>query len=129
MERACKLIRGMRLLTTEELACAGWAEAVGKRIAAHTRAVRMVRGRLIVEVEDHIWQHQLFALQRQVLGNLANIMGAGLVEELEFRVLPRRRQPQRAEQSAPGFAVDDADDIADPVLRSLYRASRDKARA
>src|SRR3974377_1298746 len=94
MERACKTIRGLKLLSPEEQACAVWAEAVGKKIAAHSRAARMVRSRLIVEVEDHVWQHQLFALQRQVLGNLARILGSGFVEELEFRVLPRRRQPR-----------------------------------
>jgi predicted nucleic acid-binding Zn ribbon protein len=128
MQRASKLIRGLNLLTTEELACAAWPEAVGQKIAAHTRAARMVRARLVVEVEDHIWQHQLFALQRQVLGNLARIVGGGLVEELEFRVLPRRRQPQRAEQAAPALA-DEAQTIADPVLRSIYRASRERAGA
>jgi len=129
MERASKTIRGLNLLTTEELACTAWPEAVGKKIAAHTRAAKMVRSRLVIEVEDHIWQHQLFALQRQVLGNLTRILGTGLVEELEFRVLPRRRQPQRAAQATPGAIADEADGIADPVLRSIYRASREKAGA
>lgn len=129
MERASKTIRGLNLLTTEELACTAWPEAVGKKIAAHTRAAKMVRTRLVIEVEDHIWQHQLFALQRQVLGNLTRILGSGLVEELEFRVLPRRRQPQRAVQLTPGVADDEAEGIADPVLRSIYRASREKAGA
>jgi predicted nucleic acid-binding Zn ribbon protein len=128
MERACKTIRGLKLLTPEQQACAVWPEAVGKTIAAHARAIRMVRSRLIIEVEDHVWQHQLFALQRHVLGNLAQILGGGVVEELEFRVLPRRRQPQRAQQSAPGL-LDEADTIDDPVMRTLYRISREKARA
>ena len=74
MERASKLIRGLRLsgdvLSAGELACAAWPQAVGKRIAAHTRASRMVRTRLIVEVEDHIWQRQLFALTPYILSNL-----------------------------------------------------------
>jgi predicted nucleic acid-binding Zn ribbon protein len=129
MERASKTIRGLNLLSTEELACAAWPEAVGKKIAAHTRAAKMVRERMVVEVEDHIWQHQLFAMQRHVLRNLANILGPGLVEELEFRVLPRRRQPQRAIQAAAGLPFDEADAIEDPVMRSIYRASRQKAGA
>lgn len=132
MERASKLIQGLRLpsemITAEEIACAAWRHAVGKKIAVHTRAVRMVRTRLIVEVEDRVWQRQLFALTRQILGNLEKNLGAGMVDDLEFRIVPRRRGPQRAAEAVPA-AQDEATDIADPVLRSIYRAARQKARA
>ena len=132
MERASKLIRGLRLpsemITTEEVACAAWANAVGKKIAGHTRAVRMVRARLIVEVEDRVWQRQLFALSRQILGNLEKNLGSGMVEDLEFKIVPRRRGPQRAERAMP-VAQDEAANIADPVLRSIYKAARQKAQA
>ena len=83
MERASKLIPGLRLpgdvLSAEELACAAWPQAVGKKVAAHTRASRMVRTRLIVEVEDYIWQRQLFALTPYILGNLEKSVCGGLV--------------------------------------------------
>lgn len=133
MERASKLIRGLRLpggtLSGEELACAVWPQAVGKKVAAHTRAARMVRTRLIVEVEDKTWQRQLMALSRHILWNLEQTLGKGLVEDLEFRVVPRRREPQRAAQAVPALFADESDAIADPVLRSIYRASRKKALA
>jgi predicted nucleic acid-binding Zn ribbon protein len=132
MERASKLIQGLRLpsemITAEELACGAWAHAVGKKIAVHTRAVRMVRTRLIVEVEDLIWQRQLFALTRQILGNLEKNLGAGMVDDLEFRIVPRRRGPQRAAEAVPA-SQDEAADIADPLLRSIYKAARLKAQA
>ena len=132
MERASKLIRGLRLpgetISVEELACAAWAQAVGKKISGHTRAARMVRTRLIVEVEDNVWQRQLFALSRHILGNLARHLGPGVVDDLEFRIVPRRREPQRAERSAPAL-LDEAENIADPVLRDIYKASRLKAQA
>jgi hypothetical protein len=139
MERASKLIRGLGLpgdtITTEQLACAAWPNAVGKKVAAHTRAARMVRMRLIVEVEDVVWQRQLFALTGQILRNLEKHIGAGLVDDLEFRIVPRRREPQRETRSAAAGAstplplLDEADAIADPVLRGIYRASRKKALA
>jgi predicted nucleic acid-binding Zn ribbon protein len=133
MERASKLIRKLGLpgetISAEELACAAWPQAVGKKIAAHTRASRMVRTRLIIEVEDRIWQRQLFALTRHILGNLERSVGSGLVEDLEFRIVPRRREPQRAAMAMPGLMPDEADSIADPVMRSIYRASRKKALA
>jgi hypothetical protein len=90
----------------------------------------MVRTRLVVEVEDEVWQRQLFTLTRQILRNLHNRLGPELVEDIEFRVVPRRRGPQRAITAAAGAAVsDEADLIADPVLRTIYRASRKKALA
>jgi hypothetical protein len=133
MERASKLIRGLRLpdgtLSGEELACAVWPQAVGKKIAAHTRAARLVRTRLVIEVEDATWQRQLNALSRHMVWNLEQILGKSVVEDLEFRVVPRRREPQRAAQAAPASFADDSAAIADPVMRSIYRAARQKARA
>jgi len=133
MERASKLIRGMKLpggtLTGEELACAVWPQAVGDKIAGHTRAARMVRTRLVVEVEDITWQRQLNSLSRRIVWNLEQVVGKGLVEDLEFRVVPRRREPQRATAAAPALIADDAAGIADPLMRSIYRASRKKALA
>ena len=140
MERASKVIRRLRLpgdtITAEELACSAWADAVGKKIAEHTRAARTVRTRLIVEVEDHIWRRQLFALSRQILANLAVRIGAGVVEDLEFRIMARqsapadlqRKEPQRAAHAVPADE-DEAELIADPVLRNLYKASRQRAGA
>ena len=133
MERLSKLIRGLRLpgevITESDLACAAWAQAVGKRIAAHTRSAKLVRRRLVVEVEDRIWQQQLFVLSYQIVRNLARHLGPDVIEDLEFRVVPRRREPQRSVVAAVAVTADEADAIADPVLRGIYKASRTKARA
>ena len=133
MQRASLLLRGMKLpgdtITPDEIAIAAWPVAVGKIVAAHTRAVKLVRTRLVVEVEDAVWQRQLFTLTGQILRTLAKHLGPGMVEDLEFRVVPRRRAPQRAASPVPAQAVDEADTIEDPVLRGIYRASRTKALA
>jgi predicted nucleic acid-binding Zn ribbon protein len=117
------------VLDPEQVACAAWERAVGAKLAKHTRAAKLVRGRLVVEVEDETWKRNLFSLSRHVMANLEKSIGAGIVTDIEFRVLPRRREPQRAqtlELSAPPVAADDADEIQDPVLRRLYRSSRSK---
>jgi hypothetical protein len=133
MERASKLIRGLRLsgevITPEQLACAAWPEAVGKKIASHTRAAKLVRTRLVVEVEDHTWQKQLFGLSRDILKNFYRALGRGLVDDLEFRIVPRRREPELARAAMPALFADDADAIADPVMREIYKQSRKKATA
>jgi len=135
MERASKLIRQLshsgEIITPEQMALAVWPEAVGKKIAPYTRAAKLVRTRLIVEVPDKTWQRQLFALTPFVVRNLAKALGPGMVEDVEFRVIPPRREPERAvaaiASDAPLF--DDAEAIADPVMRDLYKRSRKKALA
>jgi hypothetical protein len=129
MERASSLVGklSLGLITPEEMACSAWADAVGKRIAAHTRAAKLVRTRLVVEVEDATWQRNLFSLSRHILSNLQKALGPGIVDDLEFRILPRRREPTVARTSMP--LLDEADAIADPILRDLYKLSRKKAQA
>ena len=112
----------------EELARAAWAAAVGKKIAAHAHAARMVRTSLIVEVEDEVWRLQLYTLRGQILANLVKQIGEWHVQDLEFRVVPPRRQPQRA-VSVAGRIADEAERISDPGLRRIYRAARTKALA
>jgi predicted nucleic acid-binding Zn ribbon protein len=133
MERASKLIRGLRLsgdvITPEQLCRMAWPEAVGKKIAGHTRPAKLVRSRLVVEVEDQTWQRQLFTLTPHILNNLEKTLGRGLVEELEFRIVPRRRDPVLARRAVPAMPADDADGIADPVMRHLYKLSRKRAQA
>ena len=131
MERASRLIGKLTgPIDVDDLARAAWPLAVGKKVAARTRPTRMVRTRLIVEVEDPIWKKQLFSLSKQILTNLERHLGQGIVEDLEFRVMPPRRDAQRAEVAQAALAaLDDADQIADPVMRTMYKVARRKALA
>jgi hypothetical protein len=44
--------------------------------------------------------------------------------------MPPRRDPQRAEVAQPApRGLDEADEIADPVMRNMYRLARKKALA
>ncbi len=124
MQRASRILGTLKNsdVSAEDIACGTWARAVGKRIAAHTRAARLVRSKLIVEVEDAVWRGNLMSLTGHIVSNIAKEIGPGVVNELEFRIIPLRREPQRAQTSIA--TADDADQIADPVLRNIYRASR-----
>lgn len=131
MERAGRLLGNLtsktKVLSEEDLARAAWPIAVGKRIAVHTGQIALIRDRLVVGVEDSMWQRQLFTLRGQILAKLENVMGSRIVATLEFRVMPQRKAVAREETlMKPG---DDADKIADPVLRRIYKDSRRRARA
>jgi len=113
-------------ISPEEMARRAWPAAVGKRIAARTRPARLTGSRLLVEVEDAVWERQLTVLKRQILERLDEVIGSSMVGDIEFRVALPRRPPQRQEK-AP--AADEADAIGDPVLRSIYRERRKKESA
>jgi predicted nucleic acid-binding Zn ribbon protein len=138
MERAARLIRknkpSSEIFTDEDLNRALWPAAVGKAIAAHTSRIKLVRSTLVVEVEDAIWQKQLFPLTAQIVDRIRKVTGSDAVRDLEFRVAVPRRQPMRAiscdgqlHQSEQDF--DEAEGICDPVLKKVYRLSRKKATA
>ncbi len=120
MERAGRLIGKLKLNVDDpELrARAAWTVAAGKKIAEHTRATALVRGSLIVEVEDQIWQRQLKTLSGFLVRNMEKALGEALVTDIDFRPMPKRREPQRAERAIG------REDVQDPVLDMLYRQSR-----
>ena len=131
MERAGRSLAKLKLsgnICGDEIALAAWPAAVGTRIARHARAIALVRGNLVVEVEDGIWQRQLFHLRSQILRKIHEVLGDATVTDVEFRIATPRRPPQRAQALTPANAdADDADRIADPVLRVVYRQARKKA--
>ncbi len=137
MERVARLIKDKKIsreiLSDEDIARAVWPAAVGKAIAAHTSRAKLVRNTLVVEVEDAIWQKQLYALTGQILGRLRQVTGGDRIQDIEFRIAIPRRQPQRAESrdinvpERAGESADEADRIQDPVLKKIYRLSRRKA--
>ncbi|HUQ94396.1 MAG TPA: DUF721 domain-containing protein [Bryobacteraceae bacterium] len=133
MERAGRILGKLKIkaievagVKTYHLAPGAWPAAVGKTVAAHTRPVFLDGTRLIVEVEDAIWQAQLGALRPSILGQLDHVLGSGIVSSLDFRVAPPRRLPATA---AAASAADEADRIQDPGMRRVYRSARRKASA
>ena len=135
MERAGRLFGKLRIpagsVSPEELERAAWPSAVGKKIAARSNPVSLVRGCLLVEVEDAVWQRQLTTMRGQIVQRMREVAGTDIVTEIAFRPMVPKRTPQRAEVVRQTFLMsgDDADKIADPILRSVYIRSRKKASA
>jgi hypothetical protein len=132
MERAGKIlakIKNSDAISPEELARAAWLVTVGKRIAAKASPKALVRGSLVIEVEDAVWQKQLFHLRFDILAKLTSVIGSGIVTGLEFRIATPRRPPQTAQSHSEIASLDEADGIEDPVLRIIYKQARKRASA
>ena len=118
MERAGRLIPKLKLSRElndpETRARAAWSLAAGKKIAEYTRATALVRDSLIIEVGDFVWQRQLATLERVLLANLEKALGEPLVKKLDFRPMPARRMPQRAESARSETGIED------PILDLIY---------
>ncbi len=98
MERAGKALAKLNLseaISPDQLAFAAWPAAVGERIAAHVWPKALVRGRLILEAEDAVWQKHLLHLSPQVLGKISELLGSGIVTDLAFRRPPPPRAVRR----------------------------------
>jgi hypothetical protein len=129
MERAGRVLGKLKLakqgVSDEEMAQSAWPAAVGKKIALRTHAAGLVRNRLVVEVEDAVWQRQLWTLRNQILQRMEQVLGRKIVDEVEFKIAAPRMKPARAE--VLNSSGDEADLIRDPVFRSVYKAARKRA--
>src|SRR4051812_11018930 len=103
MERAARLFKSKsvnrEIVSDEDVFRAAWPLAVGKHIARHTSRVKLVREKLVVEVEDVIWQRQLHTLSTQILSQLRKVTGNSIVTQLEFKIAIPRRAAQRAQSN------------------------------
>ena len=130
MQRAGSLLGKLKLPagsdSPEQRARAAWSLAAGDKIGKRTLAAALVRGTLVVEVSDIVWQRQLNTLRHFLLNNLETVLGERLITEIDFRPMPARRQPQRAEAAQTAFNKR-TDGIDDPVMAMLYRQSELRA--
>lgn len=137
MERIGRLAGKLKVNTgsvsPEDIARAAWPVAVGKTVAARTNAAKLVRGTLIIQVEDAVWQRQLNRMRHQIIHRVHEVSGSAAVEDLAFEPMTPKRGPDRAvtarAESATMLSLDDADKIHDATLRRVYKISRKKATA
>ena len=116
----------------EELVRTYWPSVVGPQIARRTRPVRILNGRLIVDIEGQEWRRQLAPMGRSIARRLNGAVGKDALEDVEFRVVvPDIRPPGRAQTATgveePQQRHDEASGIKDPGLRRIYRRSMKKA--
>lgn len=63
-----------------------WPEAVGSDLAAHCAPRSIERGCLVVVADDPAFAERLAWSERQVVGRLEALSGAGVVSRLDVRV-------------------------------------------
>lgn len=61
-----------------------WKDVVGDAIAAHARPVELRAGTLLVRCDAPSWQAELASRAPELIGRLAERLGATTVQRLEF---------------------------------------------
>ena len=131
MDKAIRLLGKLKndLVGDEELARAAWRAAVGDRIETHARFRELVRDRIVIDVDDRVWQNQMHTLEGQILGKLHRLLGRVVARQIEYRIaLPRI--PAKVETRGEfQLAIQDpeAERIKDPGLRRMYVRSKRRA--
>ena len=92
-------------------------------IGVGVMAFRLYRQTLVVEAASPEWRRQLSSMSWEIVAKLNAAAGKEVVTDVQFQVA--RRPPARA-ATAMGLTRDEADAIADPHLRRLYRQSRQR---
>jgi predicted nucleic acid-binding Zn ribbon protein len=72
----------------ETRALAVWPEAAGPKMAANTRAVSVIRGRLMVEAKSPAWVQECTLLKVRLKGKINQLIGAEAVKDITFKVGP-----------------------------------------
>jgi len=112
-----------------------WEEAVGSRIAAHSRPAYVRNGRLTIVVDSPPWSQQLSLLRPDLLRKIAAVIGEGVITDIYLTsgtVDPPapgdEAQPPVEETAEPDpelvAAIDrEASLIKDEALRQSFRST------
>jgi len=72
-----------------------WPEVVGSEIAAHSQAVDLLDGVLVIEADHGAWRQELTLLMPEIMGKFNRLCGAGTVREIQWRNRPLRSRKHR----------------------------------
>jgi predicted nucleic acid-binding Zn ribbon protein len=75
---------GLAKKISEQRAVVDWSDMVGRRVAEHSRAVRVDGGRLFVEVDSSVWAQELSLMKRTILEGINARIGEDAIRSLHF---------------------------------------------
>jgi predicted nucleic acid-binding Zn ribbon protein len=75
---------GLAKKMSEQRAVVEWPEIVGGKVAEHSRAIRVDRGRLLVEVDSSVWSQELTLMKRSILRRINDRIGRQAIDNVHF---------------------------------------------
>lgn len=95
--------RGLWEVVKQQEVLNKWAEIVGEKIAARTKAVKINKGILWIKVSDSVWTHHLAMLKPKILTRIGDMLEKKTVKDIYFfvgelddeTVSPEKREDRR----------------------------------
>ncbi len=89
---------GLHERFTERSVLQKWGEVVGEEVAAHSRAVDLVDGVLVLEADHGAWRQELTLLMPMIIKKFNELCGENTVTEIQWRDRPvrGRKRPDRS---------------------------------
>lgn len=91
----------LRSKLSERRCLSAWPEAVGERIAAATRPVKMRDGTLTIAVKNSVWKNELGLMRSKIVEKLNAALGEPAVKRVRFST---GWEPQPADERESGSA-------------------------
>jgi len=114
----------------EAASIAAWKHVAGAGLVNHALPVQLQNKKLIVVVEDNIWQRQLEQMRGQFLFRVNSLLGQPLVKSIELRIDPKTlanaredregTKMERPDYKIPEELVTAAAGIQDVELRRAF---------
>ena len=67
-------------------AFAKWPDIVGARVAARTRPLYIVEGRLHVQCDGSVWSQELTFRKSEIIAAINDLMGERAVKDIRYKV-------------------------------------------
>ena len=90
MERIGKILDslvdtlGLKKKINEEKVMALWEKAVNRRVAEHTRPIKIQGSKLLVEVSGSSWRNELIFLKPELIRKLNSMVGRVVIDDIIF---------------------------------------------
>ena len=86
---------GLHERMEERAALLKWREVVGDEIAAHSRALDLKDGVLIIEADHGAWRQELTMLVPVIIQKFNAMFGEGTVTDIQWRDRPHRGRKRK----------------------------------
>lgn len=117
----------------------GWKEAVGEKIAAHSKVIDVDRGVLVIDVDHPGWNQQLQYVKKRVIASISRSFPELGINSIAVRVKTVCATPYARQEGPPGKGLkrvvekDETENVADasvnenldPELKDLFMRLRE----
>lgn len=63
-----------------------WPEIVGERVAAHTKPLYIVEGKLHIQCEGSVWSQELTFRKSEIIQKINESLGRTVIKDIRYKV-------------------------------------------